>query len=538
MSDTLSASERLARIRSTDQFIFNAAGDLVGVRNPNRLGGHDLRTDAYGFTSVKMFGAVGDFVNDDTSAIQAAIDYVGSLGGGLIIVPPGKYRVTSQLNITQAVRLMGLGWGDTSTSASAPDTYLTSFTWDGANTGTEAIVRVLAATASTYVYDWGIDGIALDGANKAYRGLWISSARLSFLGDLQVHRCRDQGWVIDDSNGVIGGVFTHCRRYEYLSGANSACASSGGLKITSVHSSHPGCTGIHVENLTLTTVNGYGLDVGDCDNSVFEKVYANATGTGHGVYLRGLTDSQTRPARKNRVGWFSGSDIYCEAASRNVADWVNSEGTRVTLESNAVLAYRVIDRNDGRRWRTRSYLTGDNRKVNIASGFAPAGSSAALATNGGIDVRMVSYANTGDNDFQWCEPPVSEWSGGKITSVRLWYVKSSSTHEGNVSFTVGVKVKGLNSGIGGVFTSVTQIVATDAAGTNTYNVATFTFGTAVNYSLDDQIIVNIKRNKASDALDTYVDAVGVTAFELNYVSNTANSDTPSYRYSDTAQKVT
>lgn len=44
--------------------------------------------------SVKDFGAVGDGVTDDTAAIQAAIDHITSIGGGVIKYPVGDYRTT------------------------------------------------------------------------------------------------------------------------------------------------------------------------------------------------------------------------------------------------------------------------------------------------------------------------------------------------------------------------------------------------------------------------------------------------------------
>ena len=44
--------------------------------------------------SVKDFGAVGDGVTDDTTAIQNAIDYAASLGGGIVKLPSGNYLIS------------------------------------------------------------------------------------------------------------------------------------------------------------------------------------------------------------------------------------------------------------------------------------------------------------------------------------------------------------------------------------------------------------------------------------------------------------
>lgn len=51
-------------------------------------------------TSVKDFGAVGDGVADDTAAIQAAIDSLQSTTGGQVWLPPGDYKITSNLLIS------------------------------------------------------------------------------------------------------------------------------------------------------------------------------------------------------------------------------------------------------------------------------------------------------------------------------------------------------------------------------------------------------------------------------------------------------
>lgn len=48
-------------------------------------------TDYIGIISVKIFGAKGDGLTDDTKAIQSAIDYAASLGGSVIYFPKGVY---------------------------------------------------------------------------------------------------------------------------------------------------------------------------------------------------------------------------------------------------------------------------------------------------------------------------------------------------------------------------------------------------------------------------------------------------------------
>lgn len=61
-----------------------------------------------GHYNVDDWGAVGDGVSDDTKAIQGAIDQCQGNGGGVVLVPPGTYKV-NQLIIVQNVTLVGFG---------------------------------------------------------------------------------------------------------------------------------------------------------------------------------------------------------------------------------------------------------------------------------------------------------------------------------------------------------------------------------------------------------------------------------------------
>lgn len=58
--------------------------------------------------NVRDYGATGDGVTDDTSAIQAAID-LASTTGGTVFAPRGVYLINGTLNIPSSIKLMGSG---------------------------------------------------------------------------------------------------------------------------------------------------------------------------------------------------------------------------------------------------------------------------------------------------------------------------------------------------------------------------------------------------------------------------------------------
>src|ERR1041385_2313286 len=69
-------------------FAFPATGTPTPRKTPDRLA--EIK-------NVKDFGAVGDFVTDDTAAIQAAVNWTSGANRGTIYFPTGSYLVTSPI---------------------------------------------------------------------------------------------------------------------------------------------------------------------------------------------------------------------------------------------------------------------------------------------------------------------------------------------------------------------------------------------------------------------------------------------------------
>ena len=64
---------------------------------------------ANAFISVAMFGAIGDGITDDGPAIQAAMDRVAEMGGGVCLLPPGVFMTGQELKVPSFVHLHGAG---------------------------------------------------------------------------------------------------------------------------------------------------------------------------------------------------------------------------------------------------------------------------------------------------------------------------------------------------------------------------------------------------------------------------------------------
>jgi hypothetical protein len=451
----------------------------------------------------------------------------------LLLFPAGTYIISATLTIPEGVYLQGEALGQASASASATE-HVTQIVWEGSNITSEYMVEVMSASANEYVHNWGIDKIFLNGNNKAFGGLHTASCRMMNIGRLFVEKCRFAGWVIDDSNGEVGGAFSECDYYSYNSRSDAAAANSSGLKMTQV--SATGVTSMHFNHVVTVTVDGNGVDIGNCDNHVFEKVVANVSGTGDGVLFRGLTDSQTAESRKNVIWQFSGQNIRAQAGSRTWVGVINSEGTSVDCDANASLQYSVIDRNDGRRYTTPQYLTHERRYLTLNSGYVASGSPALTVYGAGTMQGIAFDPAASTETWQWVLPPFREWSEGRILGATIWGIKSSTANAGDIVMQLGALIKSTASGVGGGFTTTNKVHTVDGAGTQTLSEITFTFATPVDLPSDCHLLVQLTR-LGNNAGDTYADDYVVLSMAINFQANVAREGVTDYRYDPPADIV-
>jgi len=72
--------------------------------------GHAINnvSSVLGMVNVKGYGAAGDGTTDDTAAITNAIAALPA-SGGIVVFPPGKYRITSTITMNKRGMLLGVG---------------------------------------------------------------------------------------------------------------------------------------------------------------------------------------------------------------------------------------------------------------------------------------------------------------------------------------------------------------------------------------------------------------------------------------------
>ena len=136
--------------------------------------------------SVKDFGAVGDGVTDDTTAIQAALNL-----GIPIYFPIGIYRTTSELVLKQGSKILGSGCYsgiDTLTVyPTAIDDGTTIIKYDGTAGANVAVVRASSEAVGTEptnvdtrnLPNVGVSDVVLDGNSKAGIGLYLVRAMMN-----------------------------------------------------------------------------------------------------------------------------------------------------------------------------------------------------------------------------------------------------------------------------------------------------------------------------------------------------------------------
>lgn len=97
------------------------------------------------FFNVKVYGAEGDGVTDDLTALAAAVSAADAAGGGIVLFPQGTYRITNTLTVPEGVSLVGVGIGVSIVTLDHATQDIVSFS---AGTGAHSAVTGLSFAAA------------------------------------------------------------------------------------------------------------------------------------------------------------------------------------------------------------------------------------------------------------------------------------------------------------------------------------------------------------------------------------------------------
>lgn len=205
--DNLEAYNARVIAEMTDKDVISAP-ELIQARGPYTT--IHQRLEAYRMSySVRDFGAVGDGITDDTEAIQAAVDYVASIGGGTVFFPVGVYRTTKSIKWKSRVKALGCGMDEGGSGIHMDGTLFSAIlNTDGAGTGDDG------DNPDVWLRNCSFENMYIDGAGLTYdkesadgKGLFILYMKYPVFRDFIVKNTIGTGFGCDF---LVDGIFDNC----------------------------------------------------------------------------------------------------------------------------------------------------------------------------------------------------------------------------------------------------------------------------------------------------------------------------------------
>ena len=217
--------------------------------------------------SVKDFGAVGDGTTDDTTAIQAAINFaataVSGSTGAVVYFPTGTYMISTTINMPNRVGLQGANGRGTEIKPTSG--FASNYMFHAVN-GTSSMF-------GSWIKDMHINGLGKNMTAPVYSQAWQETCGMERVL-IQFDGTTNAGFLYTDGYG--GAAYLRLIDVEIFS--NSSYATAKGIAINAIGS--VGAFVLHVDSATI---------VGSVANPLPIGIYlANDTlvvNTYHGEYV-------------------------------------------------------------------------------------------------------------------------------------------------------------------------------------------------------------------------------------------------------------
>lgn len=327
-----------------------------------------------GTPSLAHYGAVADGVTDASVAIQAAIDYLPSTGG-TVLIPDGVFAINTTIVVSKPnTFIQGVGGANRHNSTPFLVNYGSCLKWTGAASGTMVRYTSISGSSNRKMTGGGISRLALDGADVAGRCLQIVSWNSGLFEDLMLYAatvsCLDFDVVaaLEDARDPQENILDRL----WIS---SLTASADGIRMSSTT---PGANPSYntLSGAVIFVKDGIGVNLYDCDNNYFNHYRVFVTGTGKAVVFNGSNSNDTYVPRDNVFYHLTttssiiarGTTSFTYASGRNAClhlDQTNNTSVP-TVETGARLSYTFVD--------GASYLTPQIKSISAQN---EAGSNAA-----------------------------------------------------------------------------------------------------------------------------------------------------------------
>jgi hypothetical protein len=227
--------------------------------------------------SVKSFGAFGDGVHDDTAAIQAAIDAlsaIGSVKGGIVYFPVGRYRLTAPMQINNntsctPIILQGYqpAWGERSN-----DVHINGV---GSVLVSDYAGNTITVTNTTHIT---IRGLAFEGSGAGYHVQFVGGP--GAVTQILIEDCSFQDKVSAIYGADVGSNHIYIRRCSIDGQTGSAVelASTGGNNMWHIEENYITRTGLYGISLYSTLGTDWSANVTVSKNQISELAGVNAAG--------------------------------------------------------------------------------------------------------------------------------------------------------------------------------------------------------------------------------------------------------------------
>lgn len=255
------------------------------------------------------FGAKGDGVTDDTSALQATVNAAGALGGSVVRLKAGVYKTSSTLVLPYAVQLHGAGNNNCGLGSLPPAGTCINYT------GTGYAIKADTSVAGSGKF-WQIKDLAIWGNNTTDSGIGILGTSSAVPSSYEINN-------VTVGNFGIAGIYIKGTSYGKIDHVSLWCTQTGpagkiGMDI------EPGALYNEVSyfsSINTQTCSGAGIKIAAGNMFYFNTLDLNNDGTGILI----------KPAAGASVfdNYFDNTNIHGETASAVELDGTISAATRI-----------------------------------------------------------------------------------------------------------------------------------------------------------------------------------------------------------------